>query len=266
MLANLFLNLTEYAFFRRLVWKPIYESVARFFPYDSWVCMNYGYASDADKIPLETQDEINRYSLQLYHNTVSTVDVTGKHVLEVGSGRGGGSSYIKRYLKPASMTGMDLAKNAVSFSNRRHPVPDLKFVKGNAEKMPFANESFDAVVNVESCHAYGSVPKFLSEVRRVLKPGGYLLCTDIRAPKGMKLLIQQLNDSGLQIVNQKDITANVILAIEEEDEQKRQRIKELMPGWIAPAFIEFGAAKGSAVDTGLHSGELVYYHWTLQKN
>ncbi len=266
MIANLFLNLTEYAFFRRLVWKPIYESLAWLFPYDSWVCMNYGYACEAEKIRLEEQDEINRYSLQLYHHTVSEIDITDKDVLEVGSGRGGGSSYLKRYLRPATMTGMDLAKNAVSFSNKTHLVPDLKYVRGNAEKMPFENESFDAVVNVESCHAYGSVPRFLSEVHRVLKPGGYFACTDIRGPEGMQLLINHLEGSGLRMIKQKDITANVISAIEEEDEQKRLRIKQLLPKWIAPAIIELGGAKGSAIDSGLRSGELVYYQWTLQKN
>src|SRR5665213_280956 len=179
MLANLFLNLTEYPFFRRLVWKPIYESLARFFPVENWVCMNYGYADETEKIHLEEPDEINRYSLQLYHATASQVCIKDKHVLEVGSGRGGGSSYMKRYLEPATMTGMDLARNAVKFSNRRHKVSGLEYVPGNAEKMPFKDESFDAVVNVESCHAYGSVPKFLSEVQRVLRPGGYLLCTDL---------------------------------------------------------------------------------------
>src|ERR1039458_1690296 len=102
MLANLFLTLTEYPFFRRLVWKPIYESLAKFFPVENWVCMNYGYADESIHLQLEEQDNINRYQLQLYHATASQVCIKDKDVLEVGSGRGGGSSYMKRYLGPRS--------------------------------------------------------------------------------------------------------------------------------------------------------------------
>ena len=46
--------------------------------------------------------------------------VRGLDVLEVGSGRGGGADYVKRCLKPRTMTGVDFSKNAVAFSNRRY--------------------------------------------------------------------------------------------------------------------------------------------------
>jgi ubiquinone/menaquinone biosynthesis C-methylase UbiE len=142
----------------------------------------------------------------------------------------------------------------------------LKFVAGNAENIPFDNESFDVVLNVESCHTYGSVPKFLSEVYRVLRPGGYFLCTDFRTPQRMKILIQQLSESGMEIISQKDISSNVEKAIEDEDIQKRERIKRVLPRWVVPVFVEFAGVTGSAMDKGLRAGELVYYMWVLQKN
>ncbi|GIT56929.1 MAG: hypothetical protein Ct9H300mP18_03580 [Candidatus Neomarinimicrobiota bacterium] len=51
----------------------------------------------------------------MYHHTVEKLAVQDKTVLEVGSGRGGGTSYIARYLNPKKITGIDYSKNAITF-------------------------------------------------------------------------------------------------------------------------------------------------------
>ena len=56
--------------------------------------MNYGYASQNMTLELEKEDELERYPIQLYHYVASHSNVENKTVLEVGSGRGGGASYI----------------------------------------------------------------------------------------------------------------------------------------------------------------------------
>ena len=86
--------------------------------------MNYGYEScnQPMAIPLKEEEERDRYMIQLYHHVATAVDLTDKDVVEVGSGRGGGSSYIKRYLKPKTMIGIDYSKNAIQFSNNQHKV------------------------------------------------------------------------------------------------------------------------------------------------
>jgi cyclopropane fatty-acyl-phospholipid synthase-like methyltransferase len=57
------------------------------------------------------EDEAERFSYQLYHLVASGFktlnNLAGLHVLEVGSGRGGGLCYVFRYLKPASAFGVD---------------------------------------------------------------------------------------------------------------------------------------------------------------
>src|SRR6185436_8723576 len=102
MVANIFLSLTDYPFFRRIIWKPIYETLAKRIRIKDWHFMNYGFSPEAkQKLPeLLPQDEINRYPIQLYHFLAKKTEIEGKEVLEVGSGRGGGSSYISRYLRP----------------------------------------------------------------------------------------------------------------------------------------------------------------------
>jgi len=268
MVAKAFLSLTEYPAFRRFIWKPVYESLARHFKISDWHFMNYGYAPDVRQttISLHPQDEINRYPIQLYHFLAEKTAIRDKHVLEVGSGRGGGASYISRYLHPARMTGMDIAGNAVKLAQQQHRGSNLEFVQGNAENLPFSNESYDVVINVESSHAYGSVPRFLSEVKRVLKPGGIFLCTDLRGPEGMVKLKEHLGTSGLRMVSEENITDNVVNAIEEEDGVKQKRIQQHISRWMRPAFSQFAGTKGSRIHKDLQSNALIYYSFVLQKD
>src|SRR5204863_875878 len=126
-------------------------------------------------LPLDGADEVNRYSIQLYHHLARTVNMDGARVLEVGCGRGGGCSYLARYQQPASVLGIDFSAKAIAFCNRVHAVPGLTFQQGDAESLPCETGTFDVVLNVESSHCYGSVPAFLGEVFRVLRPGGYFL-------------------------------------------------------------------------------------------
>jgi ubiquinone/menaquinone biosynthesis C-methylase UbiE len=267
MIAKLFLNLTDYPAFRRIIWKPVYETMAKKINVADWQFMNYGYVPFAYEIPLTLlpEDEINRYSLQLYHYLVSIVKVSGKEMLEVGSGRGGGANYIKRYLKPEEITGLDIAYNAVKLANEKHSTKGLQFVQGNAEHLPFANENFDVVINVESSHAYGSVPTFLKEVKRVLRPGGYFLCTDMRSPNGMQTLKTNLLNTGMHLSIEEDITENVINAIELEETVKQQRISDHIPKWLTKPFKEFAGVKGSKIHEDLQKRSLVYHRFVLQK-
>jgi ubiquinone/menaquinone biosynthesis C-methylase UbiE len=268
MLARLFLDLTDFPAFRRVIWKPVYETIAKKFKAADWQFMNYGYVPHAHELPLSLQpeDEINRYSIQLYHYLVSLLEVPGKEILEVGSGRGGGANYINKYLKPVRITGLDIAHNAVKLANEKHSAVGLTFVQGTAEKLPFENESYDVVINVESCHAYGSVPAFLKEVKRVLRPGGYFLCTDMRSPDGMQTLTNNLLATHMNMKVDEDITRNVVNAIELEEYVKQKRISDNIPNWIAKPFKEFAGVKGSMIHEDLKNGSLVYRRFVLQKH
>jgi len=268
MLAALFLRLTKYTWFRRLVWKPIYEMVANKYKAQQWYFMNYGYTPfDCEsKLELHENDEINRYQIQLYHYLAVKAEIKDRDVLEVGSGRGGGANYIAGYLKPNSMTGMDLAMNAVKLSNRDHNQANLNYIQGNAENIPMETDSVDVVINVESCHAYGSVPNFLDQVKRVLRSGGMLVLTDLRSPEGMDKLRKQIAQCGMTLLEEEDITDNVVRAIEEEEPIKKKRIEENLPKSMWNAFREFGGATNSQIHLQLKGRDLIYSRFVLKNN
>ncbi|MCI0750821.1 MAG: class I SAM-dependent methyltransferase [Flammeovirgaceae bacterium] len=258
----------HFGWFKRLNAKITYEFLAKNVPAADWHFMNYGYTPNANEKPLELPDDpkLQRYSLQMYHYLASKTNLEGKTVLEVGSGRGGGARHISNYLKPASYIGMDLAQNAVDLANKLHAFPNLKFIQGSAEAIPLGDNSIDVIINVESSHAYSSVEKFLSEVKRVLKPGGYFLTVDFRDAELMDAWKNQIKNSGLEKIEEEDITAQVVQAMEEEDSVKRERIRNLNVAlkW-QNLFAEFAGVVGSGIHTKLKSRKRLYYRFVLRK-
>ena len=257
----------RYPWFKRINAKITYELLAKKIPAEEWQFMNYGYVPNQNEPPIrvELSSDVQRHSLQMYHYLATKAEVNGKDVLEVGSGRGGGAKYVAGSLGPSSYVGMDLAQNAVDLANKIHILPNLKFIQGSAESIPLQDNSIDVVLNVESCHAYGSVDNFLSEVKRVLKPGGFLLLVDFRSVENMELLKKQLKASGLTQLEEENISANVVKAMEEEDEAKQKRIKRLVPAKWQKLFAEFAGVVGSKLHTNLINGDRLYYRFVLKK-
>lgn len=202
----------------------------RFADVEDWRFMNYGYgfADPTQNITLQPEDEAERYCAQLYHVVASQVDLKGKAVLDVGSGRGGGASYIHRYLGPKSTTGMDLAESAVEFCRKVYEeTAGLSYQQGNAMEMPFEDGTFDAVTNVESSHCYPDKAKFFAEVLRVLKPGGNFLYTDFTDANrpGDDLL----EKAGFADLNETDVTAEIIRGLEQDEARRREQIRQQVP-------------------------------------
>lgn len=260
----------NYAELPRLLRKPLW----RF--WHSWIisreksevvmtCMNYGYAGSAapETIELEPQDEDERYGLQMYDLAASWADLAGKRVLEVGSGRGGGASYLSRYKSPQEYVGLDLSDPGIEFCNSYHTVENLRFVKGDAEDLPFEDDSFDAVVNVESSRCYPNIMSFFSEVRRVLRPGGSFLLTDMRWKDDVPTLRKQLADAGFQIVAEKEIRENVVRALDTDDTRKTALIGQRIPRLLVKAFGEFAGVRGSGRYRSFASGQMEYWSFHL---
>lgn len=256
-----------FAWFKRLNAKVTYEILAKRIPAEDWQFMNYGYVPNEDEEPVSLPDDpkLQKYPMQMYHYLASKAQIKGKNVLEVGSGRGGGARYVAASFQPASYTGMDIAQSAVDLANRIHVLPNLRFIQGSAENIPLADNTVDVVLNVESCHAYGSVDKFLSEVKRVLKPGGYLLLVDFRDQKNMDLLREQLKNSGMDVLQEEDIAPNVVKAMEAEDDVKRERIKKLFPPRWQELFGEFAGVVGSRIHTNLKNKARFYNRFVVRK-
>jgi ubiquinone/menaquinone biosynthesis C-methylase UbiE len=268
MISFVIRTFKKYAWFKRFNAKITYELLAKHIPAEDWHFMNYGFTPTHGEplLDLPNDPKIQKYSLQMYHYLAAKADLQGKQILEIGSGRGGGAKHVASYFKPASYTGLDIASSAVELANKIHQVPGLKFIQGSAEKIPLADNSIDVVLNVESSHGYGNVDDFLGEAKRVLKSSGKLLMVDFRnSPENMEIFLGQIKNSGLEKISQEDITPNVVLSIEAEDESKKERIKKLIPARWQKLFNEFAGVVGSRFYETLKDGTRPYYRFVLEK-
>jgi ubiquinone/menaquinone biosynthesis C-methylase UbiE len=202
-------------------WYPL---VTRKFSADDLVFLNFGYEEDPPMaVPLAASDEPNRLPIQLYHRTATQVDLAGKQVLEVSCGHGGGASYLTRTLRPASYTGLDLNPAGIDFCRNRHNLPGLDFVHGDAENLPFPDQSFDAVLNVEASHCYPRFTRFLAEVARVLRPGGHFLYTDLRPRVCVAEWEAALADAPMRLVSHDVIDAQILRGFEKRLMEEKLR-------------------------------------------
>jgi len=250
---------------RRFLWRGWYQFLARQYPDRKWTFMNYGHRPTHGALPLAlaVEDEADRSCIQLYQIVAGAVDLTGREVLEVGSGRGGGASFVARYLWPNRVVGVDLSPLAVAFCRARHRAPGLSFEVGNAERLGFEAASFDAVINVESSHCYGDLTAFVREVRRVLRPNGHFLYADFR-PRTQLNTWREALCTGLKLVLERDITPGVIAALDVDDDRKRSLINQRVARPLASAFRQFAALRGTALYDKFRDGSVVYRAFVFQ--
>lgn len=103
-------------------------------------------------------------------------DAGARSVLDIGCGGGALSSTLSRH--GHAVTGIDPDGDAIA--RAREGVPDARFEQATAEALPFADASLDAAVFLNALH-HVPVPlmrQALSEVRRVLRPGGTLIVVE----------------------------------------------------------------------------------------
>ena len=95
-----------------------------------------------------------------------------KNVLEVGCGTG--SDLIEFARKGAIVTGIDLSTKSIELAKRRLEI--YQYVGGvfeaDAESLPFEDNTFDMVYSLGVLHHTPDTEKAISEIYRVLKPGG----------------------------------------------------------------------------------------------
>lgn len=235
--------------------KYIYPFVTRRFSADDVLFINYGYEEDPPMaLSLDPSDEANRYCIQLYHRTATQADIGGKRVLEVGCGHGGGASYLMRTLHPATYTGLDLNPAGIAFCQRRHSLSGLEFVRGDAENLPFPDQSFDAVINIESSLHYPHFPRFLSEVARVLCRGGHFLYADVRHSGSIAAWEAALAEAPMRMLAQREINTQVVRALEKNAKENMHAIERRLPAFLRPLT----RAQGSSVLRALQSGRTSY--------
>jgi SAM-dependent methyltransferase len=102
--------------------------------------------------------------------------ISGSMMLDVATGYGNFIHYLKEHLpEPHTFVGIDTSHKALQAASSKERSPDIHFLCMDAGRMGFADGVFDMTAIAYSLHHMSDLQGTLSEVLRVLKPGGKLL-------------------------------------------------------------------------------------------
>lgn len=109
--------------------------------------------------------------------------ITGQ-VLDIGTGTGLLAIEFARQIPDIEVVGLDLSDVALEVAqiNLREGDPKLKvsFENGDAEDIPFDDDSFDLVISNNTLHLIEDPTRMFNEIQRVLRPGGRFFIKDFR--------------------------------------------------------------------------------------
>ena len=112
------------------------------------------------------------------------------HLLDIGSGIGGPARYFARRFG-CRVTGIDLTAEfcdvARVLTRRLALESQVEFAHGNALQMPFADGMFDGAYSMNVSMNIADKDAFYREIHRVLKPGAWLMLSEIARGAGGEL-------------------------------------------------------------------------------
>ena len=157
----------------------------------------------------------------------------GQSVLDIGGGSGEPSLTIAEVVGPSGhVTFTDPTAGMVKASreeSERRGLTNIEFHQCGAEKLPFADNSFDAAVGRLSAMFFSDVSRALGEILRVLKPGGrvaFLVWADRESNPFFSVITEVLDQ---------------FVPAEVEDEDAPAAFRFARPGKLAKLLSEAGA-------------------------
>ncbi len=111
----------------------------------------------------------------------------GEKLLDIGCGIGDLLSGFSKRANSSDLYGIDYADNMIHQAKKNLVGVDLSI--GDAENLPYDNDSFDYVVTCAAFHHLPNPVRALTEMKRVLKKDGRVFIYDYTVPCGLRYIV-----------------------------------------------------------------------------
>jgi len=113
-------------------------------------------------------------------------EIEPKHLLDVATGTADVAIMAAKQLQPEKITGIDISEGMLDVGRKKIKEEKLEdtisLLRGDSEAINFKDETFDAVTVAFGVRNFMHLEKGLSEILRVLKPGGKLVVLEFSKP------------------------------------------------------------------------------------
>ena len=199
--------------------------------------------ADADPGTLRFYKLVEEHRYQKEWHIPAAADFTGAkglRVLEIGCGLGTDGAQFA--LAGADYTGIDLTEAAVDLARRRFELFDLAgtFLKADAEKLDFPNDSFDVVFSHGVLHHTPDTAGAVSEIHRVLRTGGRaIVMLYHRDSYNYRINISMLRRSGVHLLRWNSGVKFVHFLTGEPEDALHEHARRLKAGQAYSSSQEF---------------------------
>lgn len=163
---------------------------------------------------------------------------SGDRLLDVGCGTGLLLSEAGRRHPDCRLAGVDPVPAMLAVARRRLPA-DVELCAGVAERLPYADASFDAVTSCNVLHHVADPLAAVREMARVLRPGGVLALTDwsadFLATRIRDWYLRVSSPAHVRVYGARDFRRLLLLASFGEVEVRRYRLSALWGAMTARA-------------------------------
>lgn len=136
-----------------------------------------------------------KHILQVAHRAQQQLDLidiqTARRYLDVGCGVGAAACEIAKKCS-LDVTGIDVDPGQIETAGARATHPNLRFMVMDATKLHFHDAEFDIVATSMVMHHLPGWERAFSEMVRVLRPGGYLIYSDLMFPSWLAAIGRRL--------------------------------------------------------------------------
>ena len=114
-----------------------------------------------------------------------------KTILDVATGTGDFAFEALSILKPEKIMGVDISQGMLDIARqkiaKRNLTAKFEVKRGDSERLPFSDSSFDAVTVAYGVRNFENLEKGIADMLRVLKPGGKAVILEFSKPKGFPI-------------------------------------------------------------------------------
>lgn len=164
------------------------------------------WASSIGSMLYDNAQAISRRLLSSLQHPIEWLNIPpGGIALDVGSGPGSVTASLARSAGPDGLAlGVDISEPMLARAVRAQAGPQVGFLRANAQRLPLRDQTVDAVVSIAVLQLIPDPAAALSEIARVLRPGGRLAVM-VPIVRGAPELWRKLPNGGAYVFGEDEI-------------------------------------------------------------